>query len=68
MNLLYYFKAKSIYEQIEDNLKIEKNTQKDDLNSGYSETEIIEKFKNNKSEGYFTKNILPYLEAFRVKG
>jgi len=65
-SIMYKQKAKSIYRQLEKELKhLEAN---DDYSHGVSENDIIDGYRENMSEDGFKKYIMPYLENFRVQG
>jgi len=60
--------AKSIYQEIVDQLKSGNVETDHDIDYGISENDIVDKYKKRHSEGYFGKHIMPYLDNFRKKG
>lgn len=61
-------KAKEIYKLIENDLKTGASGDLSNYDFGLTENEITQKYKEDKSESYFTKNIMPYLEKLRIQG
>lgn len=68
MGLIDRSRAKEIYRQIEYDLKTASKSADFNVEYGLTENDIVEKYRNNKSESYFKKHILPFIESFRHQG
>ena len=63
------YKARGIYKQIEKDLKEQSEAyESDNYEIGMTVPDIIKKYRKNKSEANFEKNILPHLENYRRGG
>jgi hypothetical protein len=67
-SMIHRSKAYEIYSEIEKELK--SSTKGDDFNleSGFTENEIVDKYKSGFSEKYFKSYILPLIDNFRKSG
>lgn len=60
--------AWSIYQKIEEELRTATSSGQLGYNEGLNESEIIQRYREGKSETYFKKNIMPYIENYRKSG
>lgn len=67
MDWIVYYKAVSIYQRIESDLKEEQAENPNNIEFGFSERDITERYRSGDSETYFEKTVMPYLEKLRKK-
>jgi hypothetical protein len=60
--------ARSIYHKIEDELRDGTFSGVMGYNDGIKESDIIQRYKQSRSDKYFKKNIMPYIENYRKSG